>query len=178
MKSERLLSYMSDPVKAKLILEINKQQQATAKQLAEICSGIPQATLYRHLKRMLSDGILKVVSENRIRGTVEKVYAIGIDPGDDIEKMLRENDGEMYFQIITQQLLGILQEFQEYSTRAAIDILHDGSGILVTPVYATTEELTQAIIKINEVMASLYQNPADGERSLHNICIVTTPPKV
>ena len=177
MQSEKLLSCMSDPIKAKLILEIHKQNQATAKQLAEIYSGIPQATLYRHLKKMLADGVLKVVGENRIRGTVEKVYALAFDPSGDIGKMLSENDGKMYLHIVTQQLLGILQEFQEYTSRIGIDIENDGSGILVTPVYVTAEELKEAITKISEILLTLYKNPDDGERSLHNICIVTTPPK-
>jgi len=177
MLPEDLFSCLSDPVKAKLILEFNKQNQATAKQLAEIHSGIPQATLYRHLKKMLADGVLKVVSENRIRGTVEKVYALAFDPADDIGKMLHENDGKMYLQIVTRQVLGILQEFREYTSGTGIDLERDGSGILVTPVYATAEELKEAITKISETLMSLYNNPADGERRLHNICIITTPPK-
>lgn len=60
----RLMECITNPVKCKLLLEIHSKGKATAKQLADIYTDIPQATLYRHLKKMLSDGILQVVEEN------------------------------------------------------------------------------------------------------------------
>ena len=58
--TDRLMECITNPVKCKLLLEIHSQGKATAKQLADIYTDIPQATLYRHLKKMLSDGILQV----------------------------------------------------------------------------------------------------------------------
>ena len=69
----RLMECITNPVKCKLLLEIHSKGKATAKQLADIYTDIPQATLYRHLKKMLSDGILQVVEETQVRGTVEKL---------------------------------------------------------------------------------------------------------
>ncbi|KTD86357.1 hypothetical protein [Paenibacillus etheri] len=44
---------------------------------------IPQATMYRHLNKLLKARILHVVEENKIRGTVEKVYYLA-NGGEDI----------------------------------------------------------------------------------------------
>lgn len=64
--TDRLMECITNPVKCKLLLEIHSQGKATAKQLADIYTDIPQATLYRHLKKMLSDGILQVVEETQV----------------------------------------------------------------------------------------------------------------
>lgn len=44
----------------------NASGEVTAKYLAEKCSDIPQTTLYRNLKRMTDDGLLKIVNETPI----------------------------------------------------------------------------------------------------------------
>ena len=63
---------LTNPTKNKLILQVMKEGRTTAKALAEKHKDIPQATLYRHLKKMLADGILKVVEENNYRITKNK----------------------------------------------------------------------------------------------------------
>ena len=74
--TDKLMDCITNPVKCKLLLEIHSQGKSTAKHLANIYNDIPQATLYRHLKKMLSDGILQVVEETQVRGTVEKTYSL------------------------------------------------------------------------------------------------------
>ncbi|MDR3344412.1 MAG: helix-turn-helix domain-containing protein [Oscillospiraceae bacterium] len=174
---ESLLISLANPARAKLLLDIYAEKQLTAKQLAEKYPDIPQATLYRHLKAMLTDGILKVAEERPIRGTVEKVYAPDMDLAADVTKMLDSNDGEMYFQLLTYYTMGIMQEFKEYAKRKNIDIKKDGSGFTVAPIYATTEEIEAALVKIGEILIPLYHNKSGEGRKLHNLCIITTPPK-
>ena len=176
MNDQMFLS-LGDPLRVRIIMEIQDKGQATASQLLAALEQVPQATLYRHLKKMLADGILKIASENPIRGTVEKVYALGYDLEGDIKKRLMENDGKLYLQMATQYILGILREFQEYADRQDIDITHDGSGFSVAPVYATQEELKEALARIAEVITALGSNPPDGKRQLRNLCIIATPPK-
>jgi len=175
--NEQMFSSLGDPINTKIIMEIQKKGQATATQLMIKYDEIPQATLYRHLKKMLSDGILKVIEENSIRGTVEKVYALGFDIEEDIKKGLEANDGGLYLQLATQYMLGVLREFQEYTDKDNINIVKDGSGFSVTPVYATVEELTEALLKINKIISRLETNSPDGKRQLHSLCLITTPPK-
>jgi len=168
---------LSDPINAKLILEIKESEQATASQLLEKLSDIPQATLYRRLQKMLSDGILKVVEENRIRGTVERVYSLGYDLDAEWKKMGETNDGKTYMQFVTYHTLGILQEFLEYTSKDDIDLGGDATGLFIAPVYATNEELTSTLNKIVELITGLKDNKPEEGRRLRNICITVTPPK-
>jgi hypothetical protein len=158
------------------LFAISSQGRATAKQLAEMHSDIAHATLYRHLKRMSSDGIINVVEENQIRGTVERVYAVAPDLSLDAKRMVEENNGQAYMMMFTQFAMGLAEEFREYASRPGINILQDGSGFTVAPVYATTQELETAIAEIGKIINPLVGNKKTPERSLHNIAIITTPP--
>ena len=68
--NDKLFSFFSNPIKAKIFSEIYEHKKITAGQLLKKYNEISQATLYCHPKKMLDDGIIKVVDENQISGTV------------------------------------------------------------------------------------------------------------
>ncbi len=175
--NDLLMECLANPIKCKLLTEIQSKQPVTTKQLAEIHSDIPQATLYRYLKRMTADGIIKVVEEKQVRNVKEKVYAASIDFGEDIEKKLKENSGEVYMNLFQQYTMGLLREFQEYTSQKDIDIQGDGSGFSYAPFYATTEELNSLMLSIGELIKPLTENQPTPERKMRTLGLVITPPK-
>ena len=151
--------------------------QATAKQLAEALPDVPQATLYRNLTAMTQDGILKVASERKVRGTIEKSYAV-INPDCNLmNEKLAENNGEVYFQIFANFIAGLMREFKEYTAKDKIDIVNDGSGFSVAPLYLTKEELAGILTKFNELAVPHLNNKPGGSRRLYSIATIITPPK-
>lgn len=175
--NDKLIAHLSDPVKAKLIMEIREQERVTTGQLANVFNQIPQATLYRHMKKMLIDGIIKIVSEVPVRGTVEKVYALDFDFTENNKTIMETNDGKAYYQMAALYMLGILGEFKEYADRENIDLSGDGAGFSHVPIYATTEELFVALEQIKDILQPLISNSYKDGRKLRNLCIITTPPK-
>ncbi len=175
--NDKMVTCLCDPVKAKILFEVFEKKEVTTKQISEKHSQIPKATLYRHLSKMLADGILKVAGENQIRGTIEKIYALGFDFEENIQTMVKTNDGELYMQFFMQYMLGIMHEFLEYTSGTDINLAEDGTGFTITPVYATKDEITDALTKCSEIIRSLYHNEPNEQRQLHNICMITTPPK-
>lgn len=175
--NEKILDCFTNPVKCKLILEISARKEATAKQLSDACAEIPQTSLYRYLKTMTDHGILNVVEEHPVRGTVEKVYALADDFAFDIQRTVEENDGPSYMLLFTQFMMGLMQEFKDYTSQPDIDILKDCSAFTLAPVYITPEEWTAAITKIGSILSDLINNEKTPERSLHNIGLILTPPK-
>ena len=173
----KLIEFMGNPAMLRLMLEIQEQGQTTSKKLAETYPDIPQATLYRYLSRMLNEGVLKIVEENKIRGTVEKVYALNfaleLKKGD----MQKENAGKEYLRVFTQYSMGLLREFQEYTARDDIDIPTDGSGFWLTPLYLTKKELKKMVGDIQAILNPLLANTPTAERRLRNIGVVISPPK-
>ena len=150
--NEKLMGCLTNPIKCKLLAEVMDNGQITAKALALKNKTVPQATLYRYLKKMVSDGIVKVVEERRIRNVIEKVYGMAIDFNADVEKMLEKNSGEAYLGLFQQFTLGLLNEFKAYCAQDCIDLSNDGSGFRVTPFYATLHELKELSGKINKLI--------------------------
>lgn len=172
---DKLMDCITNPVKCKLLLEIRSQGRATAKHLADIYNDIPQATLYRHLKKMLSDGILQVVEETQVRGTVEKTYALARNISGDMETMIEENSGELYMQYFMQYILGFAEQFQKYCQSPDINIKEDMTGFSLFPLYLSDDELTSIVKDISKIISKVKDNEPRPERRLRTIGVIVSP---
>lgn len=177
MKNDKLMECIGNPAMCKLLLEIQSRGQATAKQLSEIHPDIPQATLYRYLNRMLKDDILTVAAENKVRGILEKVYALQSDLPVSMDGQLAKRAGEDYLQTITQFMMGMMREFQEYVQRGDVDIQRDGAGFSSCPLYLSDEELAEIVNKMKSIIEPLQGNTPSANRKLRSFGFILTPPK-
>ncbi|WP_315109997.1 helix-turn-helix domain-containing protein [Clostridium intestinale] len=174
---QKVIECITHPIKCKLLLELYSSGKATAKQLAEIYNDIPQATLYRYLKRMTNDGILKVVEENQVRGTIEKTYGVAINLDSNGQDMIGENSGDAYMQMFMQYVFGFVKRFQEYCKNPNIDILKDRSGFSLAPIYATDEELESAMVEYSKIIQPLYKNRPTADRKSRTLGLIISPPE-
>lgn len=174
---KNLMNCFTNPVKCKLLLEIYKSGRATAKQLSEKYYDIPQATLYRYLKRMTDEGILKIVEENQIRGTIEKTYALAVQLNDEIKGSMDTNLGDALMLMFMDYMMGFMKQFQDYCKRPDIDIKNDMPCFSLAPIYATNEELGAAMMDFGKTIQVLLANQPSPARKLRTIGIMVTPPK-
>ena len=141
-------------------------------------SDIPSATLYRYLKRMTNDKVLKIVNQTQVRGALEKTYAVDIDVTKDFKEIIDSNSGEAYMQLFMQYIIGFAELFQDYCKRDDIDIVKDKSGFSLSPLYLTDEELEMLIGNIRDVIKPYGNNTPAAGRELHSIGVIISPPKM
>lgn len=170
----KIMECVSNAVKCRLLVEILKSGEATAKSLAETCGDIPQTTLYRNLKRMTEDGVLRIVNETQIRGTVEKTYAAAFDLND-ANALIGENAGKMYMQMFWQYIMTFAKQFQAYCETPGIDIQKDKSGFSLSHVYLTDDELENAAAAISKIVSPLQRNRPAPDRKLRTIGVMISP---
>ena len=72
----RLSDILSNPVRLRIVQYLQMHGDATSKQIAESLADIPVPTLYRHIARLVEEGILSVKEERRVRGSVERLLAV------------------------------------------------------------------------------------------------------
>lgn len=173
--TDKFMDCITNPVKCKLLLEIHSQGKATAKHLADTYNDIPQATLYRYLKKMLSDGILQVVEETQVRGTVEKTYSLAYDINSNMETMVEENSGELYMRYFMQYIFGFAKQFQEYCQSPDINIKKDMTGFSLCPLYLSDDELTSLATGISQMISAVKNNEPNSERKLRTIGVIVSP---
>ena len=63
------------PVRMRIIQAVTGGE-STTRALAQALPDIPPATLYRHLTKLVTGGLLQVAATRRIRGAVERTYAL------------------------------------------------------------------------------------------------------
>jgi len=172
-----ILEHFTNPIRSKIFFEIHTGENLTAKQLLEKLPDISQPTLYRHIKALLESDMISISKERPIRGVVEKSYSAKFDWTADIERIVTENDGVGYMQLFIQYISGIVAEYKAYCESDNVDIINDGTGFTVAPIYATDEELHDTMTKIGEIMQPMLTNQQTPERKLRNLCMIITPPQ-
>ncbi|GCD11860.1 helix-turn-helix domain-containing protein [Clostridium tagluense] len=69
---------MLNPARMRIIQELSTRRSITATELCEKISDVPRTTMYRHINILLDNNILSVVSEKKIRGSLERTLALNI----------------------------------------------------------------------------------------------------
>lgn len=160
--SKNILDVMMHPVRMRIITTIAGREW-TASQLSEALPDVAQATLYRHIKALEKGDILRIVAENPVRGTVEKVYAL-------TDANLHNNDpddasADDHLRYFTAFVMSLIAQFEQYiHSKDALNLANDGVGYHTTAIHVTDEELMQMARQLNEVMLPYIQNAARADR--------------
>lgn len=67
------------PVRIRIIQEVALAKTITATELCESINDIPRTTMYRYINSLLNYKILTVVSEKKVRGSLERTIALNIE---------------------------------------------------------------------------------------------------
>lgn len=177
INSEAIKSMMN-PLRLKIIQEISLKGTATTKEISEICGDIPQATLYRHINSLLKHGVIEVVSENKVRGIFEKVYAIKSEPSEWINKNPAELGKEELSELFSQFIVSLLADFDNYLSKTEdINVVEDKIGFRSYAMYLSDEELIEMMREIYESINKRVENKPSGSRVLRKFSTVMTPYK-
>lgn len=174
--NEKFMECLTNPLKSKLLTTIKAKERATTKELAEIVSQLPQTTLYRYLKKMVDDGLIKVVEENRIRNVNEKVYGMAIDFDAELEMIAKDPSSDAAVVQIRRFANGLVDEFERNLPVGEINPLRDGYGFFIAPIHVSRDEAVEMINKIIEVIKPYEANELTPDRHLQSWAMVLTPP--
>jgi DNA-binding transcriptional ArsR family regulator len=155
------------PIRARIIVQLSGRQ-AAAKELAQSMPDIPRTTLYRHLNALTEGGILNVVEENPIRGTVERVYALDRAAADLTQEELGQMDKEDYERIFTLFATSLLGDFSRYLNSREpenIDLDADGIKFGKAMLYLSDEEFEALQLKVyGSIEAVLGNEPSTNRK--------------
>lgn len=164
-----------NPVRIKIIQELGLHEKATTKELAESLADIPQATLYRHIARLVKSKVITVVEEHKVRGITEKVYALNTAPGSpmnpDVSTLTKKTLADMF----TQYVIELLSDFDQCLSKSrTIDDTKTKLGFRSSSLYLSDEELTDVMLGIHELLNKHMANKARGDRHLRKVSTILT----
>lgn len=162
------------PIRLRIIATVENRPM-TPQQIAAALPDVPQASLYRHINRLRSAGILTIVEEKPVRGVIEKVYALQeeatlLQP-EDLAHLTRE-DHLRYFTHFMALLLG---QYRAYLQQDTFDLAADGVTYREAALYLSDDEYAQLRAEMGAAIQRLAANAATPERRRRLLALIAIP---
>ncbi|MFY1617189.1 helix-turn-helix domain-containing protein [Micromonospora sp. WMMD736] len=178
MSRERWADLALHPLRIRILRAV-AGTRLTTQGLLELLPDVPQATMYRHLAILVKAGLVEVIDERRVRGAVERVYALPargatLDPA-----ALATATPEDHARYFTAFMSSLLSEFSRYLARERIDFTADGAGYQQLVLHLTDAELGEFAAGLSALVGPLLGNqPGDGRipRLLATVLLPTDLP--
>jgi hypothetical protein len=164
---------INHPVRARLILAI-MGRALTTQQIATLLPDIPRTSLYRHIRELAEADVLMVVDERRIRGTLERTYAVRPRTTLLTSQELANTHHEEYLQLVTSFLGAMTHVYQEYLARRE-DELHREVMSRNVPLYLTADEFQTLKQQLLDLIEPLQANERTPERRRRIIGLLGVP---
>jgi DNA-binding transcriptional ArsR family regulator len=150
--------------------------ELTVGQLGQMLPDIPQATLYRHIKRLADNGVLRVVSENPVRGTVEKVYTLDTGHSNLRPEELAQLDGDQHMRLFVGFISSLLDDYARYLENCQpIDLVADGVGYRKAILHLSQTELIDMSRDLNLALKPYLTLTPSPERQARLFSTILMP---
>ncbi|MDN3018686.1 helix-turn-helix domain-containing protein [Paenibacillus sp. BSR1-1] len=172
---ESAVDVILHPVRMRIIQYLINQQ-LTAQQLKELLPDIPQATLYRNLKKLVEAEVIHIVDEIPNRGTIEKVYSINnasntsISPAE-VNKLSTDDLMSLFIKFMA----NLMGEYERYINQEKIDLVNDGVTFRQASMYLSDEEYKEFINDLVAVYSKIMKYEPTRDRRRRTIATIIIP---
>ena len=173
--NQDVLKSLLNPIRMKIFQHVLMNEGVTTGDLAKALPDVPQASLYRHINKMVQDEILSVMSENKVRGVYEKVYAIQNNPLTSINKIVEEEDREQLYMVCYTFAMSLLMDFGNYLKRDSIDLQEDKVGFRSIPLYLSDTESDRFLKGLYDLLEDVLDHEPSEERTLRKFSYAFMP---
>ncbi len=156
-----------NPVRLRIIQFLAIHNTSTVLQISNKISDIPKTTLYRHINILEENKIIKVVSENKIRGATEKVYSINSEIPPDISPQ----------DLSTSFLLDLLSKFTNYFENKENDPVKDMVFLQTATFTLTDEEYTLFLNELSQIFLKYTEFDMCNDRKVRTLSTISLPNK-
>ncbi|MCM2534791.1 helix-turn-helix domain-containing protein [Neobacillus pocheonensis] len=164
MKKESKADLMLHPVRFRIVQCLLGGKERTVQEISSDLSDIPQATLYRQINKLIDGGLINVVDQRQVRGTVEKTLALHSTMAiskEDLEIMSRDEHMHTFLMFVA----SLVDDYDRYLQKEEINLLEDGVSFRKATLYLSDDEFVAIIKTIREAIESAVSNqPSDRRR--------------
>ncbi|MFE3187396.1 helix-turn-helix domain-containing protein [Nocardia sp. NPDC059240] len=172
MNSVELLLH---PVRLRIVQAFLGDRTQTTNELKSELGDVPPGSLYRHVAKLVDAQVLEVVTERRVRGTVERTYrlrpaATYVDPA-----ALAQASVEEQHRAFMAFVAGLVADFDRYLTRDEIDYVRDGVGYRMFGLWLNDAEFAEFAADLGRVVATRMTNGPAPDRTRRLLRTVVLP---
>ena len=159
---------MLHPVRMRIVQQVGAGETMTAAELCEKISDVPRTTLYRHINILLDSRILSVVSEKKIRGSVERTLALNVG------EIAKHNTLENASQTALSILMSKYERLHRYFSGKEPNPGKDKIFLNNTVMMMDDEEFDQFLEELRALLVRYSFSAASGRRA-RDISVISAP---
>ncbi|MFD2418517.1 helix-turn-helix domain-containing protein [Amycolatopsis pigmentata] len=169
------LDLLLHPVRLRILRALLDGHPATTGQLRERMPDIPPATMYRHVAALTEAGVLEVLGERRVRGTVERTYRVRWDRAEIDPAARAAMTPDDHRRAFTAFVGGLLADFDHYLDTETADPVADGVTYQQAALWLTDDETAELLAELRAaITARMGREPGPG-RVRRIASLVTMP---
>jgi DNA-binding transcriptional ArsR family regulator len=161
------------PVRLRIVRTLAGTPDATVGELSDALGDVPPASLYRHMRKLATVGVIETSSQRPVRGATESRYRVahGALSASDMRSASKE-DHLRYFVTFAATMI---DDYAAYLSSGAPDLLHDGVGYRQVPLDLTDAELRRMASAISAAVAPFVGLPRSKARTPRILSTVLMP---
>ena len=159
---------MLNPVRMRIIQALSTRQTATANELREKISDVPRTTMYRHIKILVDNKIVLVISEEKVRGTFERTIALNIP------EITKQNTVENVAENAFGFLMSNYGKFHRYFNGGYPDPGKDKIFLNNTVLMMNDSEFDQFLDDLRKLLLK-YNFESEEDRKPRDLSIISAP---
>lgn len=153
------------PVRMRIVKAFGGDRALTTGQLAAELDDLPAGSLYRHVALLTQAGVLQVIDERRVRGAVERTYALRCEAGhvkpDEAAAMTPDEHAQLFMSFIA----GLIVDFDRYLVSGAPVFSPDGTTYSASALWLSDDEYADFLQDVRAVLQPRLANgPGEGRR--------------
>ncbi|HCQ5967657.1 helix-turn-helix domain-containing protein [Clostridioides difficile] len=159
-----------NPARLRILQYIRLHGSVRTSDIVKYLNDIPRATVYHHVKILEENNMIEVIEENRVRGTIEKVYAL--------KEYTTSMEGETFVALSTVFYVGLMQEMNEYFSRKEQDHKKDNVFFSSALLYMSDNEYENLLKSIADLLKPYIEQKPKSNLKLRKLSIISSPPVV
>ncbi|EMJ5759433.1 helix-turn-helix domain-containing protein [Clostridioides difficile] len=157
-----------NPARFRILQYIRLHGSVRTSDIVKYLNDIPRATVYHHVKILEENNMIEVIKENRVRGTIEKVYAL--------KEYTTSMEGETFVALSTAFYVGLMQEMNEYFSRKEQDHKKDNVFFSSALLYMSDNEYENLLKSIADLLKPYIEQKPKSNLKLRKLSIISSPP--
>ncbi|MEK5738626.1 helix-turn-helix domain-containing protein [Clostridioides difficile] len=157
-----------NPARLRILQYIRLHGSVRTSDIVKYLNDIPRATVYHHVKILEENNMIEVIKENRVRGTIEKFYAL--------KEYTTSMEGETFVALSTAFYVGLMQEMNEYFSRKEQDHKKDNVFFSSALLYMSDNEYENLLKSIADLLKPYIEQKPKSNLKLRKLSIISSPP--
>ena len=169
------LELLLHPVRIRIVRAFAGDRVRTTSDLQARLPDVPHTSLYRHVGLLTTEGVLEVVGQERIRGTVERSYRLNRQRATLDQDAIEGMPIEAHRSAFAAAMAALMADFGAYLDHGDADPSRDLVGYRQIPLWLTSAELADLISQMQSVLTRVIANKPAPQRRQYLLSPVLFP---